>query len=423
MKVCSNPTISLSTRLMATGSSLFKWGFFLLLAVGVMLPSDGGHGVLSPKSLSFILAVVTWFIYLLFHPNIKPSTQRLLLFMMVSIMTLLIWLLVGSGNEKHAFDQFKIFVITIVFTSMAIYIVQEKCISFGAFAKFAIYANALYSFIKVTIASLHLLNIFNMIKVMEFLGVRYMSMHIMGDLSRLQTSVDILTPYLLFFALTASFWGIALNPRFKKFYVVLSWISCALSFSRFLLFCALMAHLASWLTLNKKELLVSLTKALLIVMAIVALAGPDRLYTVIERRFFSEDNSRSDEVREHQIREMLLVYKEAPYLGQGLGGHAPKALRDETNKYSYEVQWVSFLMQFGVFGITLLLLPLLFIYYHMFKGPFSPSKAALMIMFTLWLLSGFTNPFLISLASGIVYALFYGAAIYELQIKPQNRVT
>ena len=75
-------------------------------------------------------------------------------------------------------------------------------------------------------------------------------------------------------------------------------------------------------------------------------------------------------------------------------------------QYSYEVQWVAFLIQFGLLGFMILLIPVLLICYKLFLPPFSKLKLSFLALFGVWILSGFTNPFLISLTSGIVYSIF-----------------
>lgn len=381
--------------------------FFLLLAIGIILPSDGAHGLFAPKSLAFLLAAGGTLAHLLLHPRLNASQQRLLAFLFASLLFLLTWALIGSPNGPLALDQFKVFFITLSFIGMALYYLQEGVLTFPRLLKFALMANFFYSSLKITLALLHALHIFNLLALMEKLGIRFMSMHILGDVGRLQTSVDILTPFLLYFLLTSDSWGLHLSRTFKRLYIPFAWLSVALSFSRFLLFCALMAHVAYWFTETKKGLALSLLKFSLILLCLIPIAGPERLYNVIEKRFLSDESSRSDAIRAEQIEALTDTFTTTPYLGQGLGGYAKTVVRDPTLKYSYEVQWVAFLMQFGLLGLPLLLFPPFLLTLNLF--PLTRLKASLFALFALWLASGLMNPFLISLASGILYALFWGA--------------
>jgi hypothetical protein len=160
-----------------------------------------------------------------------------------------------------------------------------------------------------------------------------------------------------------------------------------------------------------------------IVCLLVLAAGPSRVYKVIELRFFSEQSSKSDETRNSQVKSLIKEFEEVPFLGKGLGGHTEEGIRDNKLKHSYEVQWVAFLMQFGIIGISLIISALLLILWPMASPPFTVEKGSLLCMFLLWVLAGFTNPFLISLTSGLIYAIFLTAAHYNISLIKQYEQT
>ena len=58
-----------------------------------------------------------------------------------------------------------------------------------------------------------------MFRLLDLVGIRYMSMAMLqGNLSRLQTSVDIITPFLLLFVLQAKRLNLGLSKRFIYLY-------------------------------------------------------------------------------------------------------------------------------------------------------------------------------------------------------------
>ena len=406
-----------------TGAGLFKFCLLLLITVGVTVPSSGDHGLLAPKTLAFLLVAAVGAFYLLLNRRFSGGTQKLLSFFLLFLLFLGTWLILGFNNEEQAVGQFKVFMITLFVTVVTLFALEERLIAFSTLLKVVIFSNFTYSVIKVFLALLHTLGLFDLLGLMQGLGIRFMSMEIIGNLGRLQTSVDILTPFVLFFVLTDKAWGLFLPRLFKSSFVVFAWLSVALSFSRFLLVCALLAHVAFWFTENRKPLFISLSKFLVILCCLVGFVGPERVLAVIEKRFYSSNSLHSDEVRENQVNELMLGFNENPYLGKGMGGWAEKAVRDYKLKFTYEVQWVSFLMQFGLFGLLGLLLPLFLILARLLILPISRLQISLLAMFLLWLIAGFTNPFLISLTSGIVYALFYGAAKRQSDIVLQHART
>ena len=86
---------------------------------------------------------------------------------------------------------------------------------------------------------------------LDLIGIRYMSMAILqGNLSRLQTSVDIITPFLLFFVLQGNRLNLRFSRRFVYFYLFISIPAIFLSFSRFLYGVAAVSAILYWLTLN-----------------------------------------------------------------------------------------------------------------------------------------------------------------------------
>lgn len=387
--------------------------FLLLVLIGVMFPSDGSHGLLNPKSLGFIALAGSWGASLVIRPKFTPKDQGLLIAFLAILSGIFFFSVLGLGNEESMVAQAKLFIITASVPFALCYLVEGKKLSFSTFVKTALWGNAFYSLIKLSLVLLHVLGVINLLDLMEKLGLRYMSMEVLGGLGRMQTSVDILTPFLLYFALSYKTWGVKLSQTFLRLYVPLAWLSIALSFSRFFLACGFMAHVMVWISKKEIPLAVSLLKALVIGGLLVTAAGPDRVYKVVEKRFFSDESSKSDSVRQDQMVAMNEKFEENPLFGAGMGGYSEKLYRDKKLKYSYEVQWMAFLMQFGIVGIFLILTLLAYLAYLILKPPVTLAYLGLFGMYVLWLAAGLTNPFLISLPSGIMYALFLGAASFS----------
>ena len=258
--------------------------------------------------------------------------------------------------------------------------------------------------------SLHLLKVIDVWSLINAIGVRYMRMDIYGGLERVQTSADIATPFILFFVLSAKYLGVPLSRLFIGSYVFFSLFSTFLSFSRYLVFVYFLSCCLYWATYNWKGLIMATLGLMCMAGLGVYLIGPDTVGKIIERRIFSKDNQESDETRIIQIRAMWEEIEQQPFFGTGVGGFAQGNIRDPALLHLYEVQWMAFLMQFGLFGFLILLVPVALITIKLIHAPFSRVRWSFFGAFSLWLLSGFTNPFLISLTSGIIYALFYVAA-------------
>lgn len=391
--------------------SFWVWPYFAMLMIGLTMPSDGNHGLLTPKSLSFLGCFILMMFYCVLRLRITQYQLNLMSFACASISFLLIWMFIGHWQKNEwldgAFDQFKIFAITLATVMMTLYLVQEKLTTREKILKIIIYSNFIYSLLKVMIVVLHFSGIINMWGWLDLIGIRYMSMAMLaGNLSRLQTSVDIITPFLLFFVLQNKFLKLDLSRRFVFLYLLVSIPAIFLSFSRFLYGVAVVSALLYWFSLNFTHSLRVLILMLILGIFGLAWVGMDKVQILIYERFFSYDNKMSDQVRVDQINALMNELEKVPILGKGMGGYVENLVRDGMIQYSYEVQWVAFLMQFGLLGFMFLLIPVLLICYKLFLPPFSRVKLGFLALFCVWLLSGFTNPFLISLTSGIVYSIF-----------------
>lgn len=396
-------------------SFAFLFPYFAMIFIGLLMPSDGNHGIMTPKSLSFLGSMAFFFVYVLIKQRITP--YQLNVFLLTSSMTvmLLCYLFLGLGGDPQesaaSIDQFKLFIITISFVVMTLYAVSESWISAEKLIRTMILANFTYSCLKLSLIVLHVLGVINMFSLMEALDMRFMQMEMVTGVSRFQTSVDIVTPFFLLFVLQSEALNLNFSKKFKVFYCFVSSISIIFSFSRFLMGVAALSGLLYCLTLNKKGLVKALFVLVILLIGFVAVVGLDTVVDLIERRFFSSDNYHSDLTRTNQINALMGEFYKSPYFGIGLGGYVKDFVRDGGIVHSYEVQWVAFLMQFGVFGILFLLFPLWLICWQFIKQSFSRVRLSFLLLFLVWLLSGFTNPFLISLASGIVYSIFLLAAL------------
>ncbi|HRD56055.1 MAG TPA: O-antigen ligase family protein [Parachlamydiaceae bacterium] len=393
---------------------IFLLPYFVMIFAGLMMPSDGNHGIMSLKSMAFLGSVFSLFSYLALKESFSYKQLKLFGFATAFCLFLFVWLLFGmSGTQDEAasaIDQFKIFIVTIFFVIMTLYIASESFVKEEKLIRLMIFSNFAYSCLKLIVIALHLLGFINMFAWMESIGMRFMSMEMSSSLSRFQTSVDIATPFFILFVLQSKPLNLQFGNRFKYIYFFISAVSILFSFSRFLMAVGILSVVLFALTLNKKGFLKALIIAFFCIALFILAIGPDTFFYMVERRLFSSDNYHSDLVRKEQIDALMGQFYESPYFGTGLGGYVKNLVRDGTVRHSYEVQWVAFLMQFGLVGMLFLLIPVCFIGYQFFSSSFSRVDLSFFLLFLVWLFSGFTNPFLISLASGIIYSLFLLAA-------------
>ena len=383
--------------------------YIFLLFVGLTIPSDGQHGFLSIKGLSFIVSLLTFGAFFL-RPNYKEDWLQGCSAFLAGIGCLLLWFLIGLYQGEtplsSQLDQFKLFLVTLYFPFATYILLEGHFITIQTIFKTAFYAVFAYAFTKITLVSLHLLGIIDLWSLLEILEIRFMKMVIIEGLDRVQTSADITPPFLLFFALRADLLGISFSRTFKTLFAVLIFLSTFLSFSRVLLAVYAASLILATLTLSPRAIRNTTAASLLVLFLAYLGIGPTNVHRIIERRFLSQDTFISDEIRGRQIDALWNDFLSHPFLGKGLGAHTPEYIRDAEFPHSYEVQWLAFLLQFGIIGSLLIGLPLFALAQSLLQTP-TRFRLATLASYLMFLLAGLTNPFLISLASGILYTLFY----------------
>ena len=391
-------------------SKYLLWPYMMLLVIGMMIPSTAQHGIFNLKSIFFIGSVAGTTLYLLIKKKIYLLNINVLTFSGLAICFLLFWFLIGVIDDTISFassvDQFKMFLITLTVPIITSILIREKEITPQKVIKVVIYSNFTYCCVKLIIITLHIFGVINIWLLFQNTGIRVMNLTIFHVIQRFQSSVDISTPFLFFFLLQSSNLGLRFSSRFKMSYILISFISNFFNFSRFLFFIYALSFFLYLFTEKLSQIVKSLLIGLLMLLIGISVIGIDNFFQAVEVRLFSQSNWHSDQARVKQANALMKEFEKKPFIGKGIGGYVKDHLRDSRLKHSYEVQWVAFLMQFGLFGILFILIALCFIVIPYFHPPISRLNLAFVCLFMGWILSGFTNPFLISLQSGIIYTIF-----------------
>ncbi|WP_371807228.1 O-antigen ligase family protein [Vibrio parahaemolyticus] len=129
---------------------------------------------------------------------------------------------------------------------------------------------------------------------------------------------------------------------------------------------------------------------------------------IIATRF---NDTHSLDIKMIQSQKLLTEFYKTPILGKGSGSYVPGYVRDERQKYQYENQIISSLMQFGIIGLTFLLILPFGIFFRLLSTNLL-SSYVLSGVFLLFILSGFSNPNLTIISSCFIYSLFYSYKHY-----------
>ena len=409
---------------LSAGKFFFLIPYLLLLAVGLTIPSDGNHADLNLKAISFV-AAATCFIAYLGVFEITPQTSCLIYYSCQMVVILLIGCLFSLFNAwdfSSFLDQSKIIFITFFVWFLTLFYTLENVLTFKLFFRTIIFANFAYCLFKAFIIALLILKIISLNQLEHSFNFRVMSMTLAGAVTRLQTSVDIVTPFLLFFVLISDKLNISFSTTFKSIYLIFAIIALGFSFSRYLSLVALVAISLFFIMANLRQKVITLGISALIVTALFMSIKTDTLIDLVSLRFFSQEAISSDTTRSDQVLALSKEFLKRPLFGKGIGSYSLEVVRDLKNPHSYEVQWLALVMQMGLIGICLFALPMLMIYKYIFMMPKLFLKISVATMFSLWLLAGLFNPFLLSIASGIVYALFSVVTLLSLKSQVKDAI-
>lgn len=167
-----------------------------------------------------------------------------------------------------------------------------------------------------------------------------------------------------------------------------------------------------------------LTIILLAVLFISALNLRTNILEGILFRFFSDNTSDSDRIRNEQSYYLWQGIKGSPLIGYGTGSFVDNYIRSPILLYSYEKEYLSFIYQFGFCGFVLIICTTIFIFWNVdFKG--IKSKAVLVMVlfnFLVWLIKPLYNPNFLSSNSGIVIACIYMFGHYLQAQKKEEKI-
>lgn len=383
--------------------------FFLLLIFSITLLPSGTLGSFNFKVILFQICLISVTAYTLTRGrHLKKIVLNLSYYFVISVVLSFWWLLGAVNSEEFASAQIvgilsTLFVCLLCYASLELKIVKRATIG-----RAIISGAVLYCAIKIIVVCLIALKIVSFVqflRLMEFFNYIPVTQIIFGNVIRIQLINDILSPFALA--------GILIYSRGSKKLDVLSivgasilFISILLSYSRFtwliLFLVVLMYFFYHQFNMRKTSLVFILVLAGLTSYGLFG----ESIGASLGNRFSNQLNEVSDTTRSDQIIGLLGMFDQSPVIGNGLGSYVKTVIRDVSQPYTYEVQWLSLLMQMGILGIFVLILAILPLYFRLFH--YFTQKHFLMtsLLLTVWVLSGFTNPYLTSSTAGLVFSFF-----------------
>jgi hypothetical protein len=403
--------------------NLLIFSFNLLTLVALVVP---GGQILGFKIylVAFILTIFFVVVDLLYITRKFFSKTTFILILLASNLFLLVWLGIGIVSSNATLDgisnSYRLFFMTINYVYISYYLYKNKIIRIFDFFEYIINGAFIFCLIKVIVTACIFLNLVSLPEVMSFLKNTFDYEVVTQDIStnnlyRFQFQNDTITPILLIVLFLPNYFNLQYKLN-KLFLIIIYSISIFISFSRWLWFLGIFLTCITFIyqqrsllsnftkrSLTKKNL-VSIFYASLILLLITL--NINTVSDTFAYRFFEKETVASDEVRESQYQALTSEIGQYPILGKGLGGYTEKIIRDPDNPHYYEMQWLAFTLQIGFLGMFILLIHLFYIGYNIYRIKMKEISLILVLSYLLWLFSGFSNPYMLSPISGIIFTLF-----------------
>jgi O-antigen ligase/polysaccharide polymerase Wzy-like membrane protein len=397
--------------------------YSILIFSSVFLPSGSLFGI-NLKIFFFLLTLFFLLLDLTSQPKKIKLSPEFVLICLFSFLIIIFWLCIAFFYDENELSSvlsaFKNFSVTLLIIFVSFFLYSQNRLSLNYFLKLLFVSNFTFSLIKIAIVALLFSGSLNIDVFFQYLekisSINPVSGQIMEGVTRLQLINDILTPFLLFFMFQHKKFGFKVKFIYQKAYELISIFSILLSYSRFIWFIAVVSYLFHC-TLNKKMK----TLATFLFISAILVSIPS-IRETLGNRFFSADTSSSDEIRQVQYKALIDEISGFPIFGKGVGGYTKEVIRDDEEHYTYELQWLAFLLQFGAIGFLFLLL-LVFIVSVPLFSKLTKLTLAVLALYFLWLFSGFTNPYLISSTSGVMFSLFLITAFQLNKMATRPKLT
>ena len=404
--------------------------YTLLIVSIVMIPSGWIYNINIRIILMVILIVA---LILLFFKqkyimkNILQFTSILLLFLSLA---LIYSILHQQTNIEDIFSQFKRIFILVSIVIATYSLLSLNIIKLRDILIPLIFATFFYSFLKVIVVLFIYFGLIEYAYIDELLQ-QIFHYKIVGhwvifmNITRMQLINDMIIPFSLFFLLNREIYKIEINKYMTIFISITFLVAIFVAYSRYIFFITIVVYLLTYTPSLKYKISIQ-SLFWIIILFLVIIFSLDNISHLIEDRFFSTYNTYSDDIRKEQFNALMYEFYKYPLFGKGMGGYSEIVIRSETLPFLYEMQWIALLMQFGIIGISIILILVIlainklftvFLLQFIYQKQIDKNMMSVLILYFLWLGASFTNPYLTSAIGGIIFAIFLALNKFDLNQK------
>lgn len=424
-------------------TNFFDKAYFIFL-ICTILPANGMFGI-NIKMIMFTIIIAGLIIYSLRNKVIVDSNFMKFFTIIIFVS---IWFAIGIFKGYHPTAKLQL----ISFLSLFLPIITTYLLLINKLINIKLVIKNFYFIMfagilgKVFIEVLLLVKLLNAAQLYYIYNVVF-NANPMGmvipfiNWSRIQTPSDFIPIILMGFYLIDKN-----KTAFNKLLLIaISTAYVIIVYSRIMTIYYLLIILFVLLIKIKNSISMNIYKfsSLLIIISILTIAynnliiNNDEINNSIKYRFQSQATRNSDQLRDIQSIYLLKEFRENWAIGKGLGSYSKDYIRSSVVKFTYEKEYLSFLMQLGILGfIAIIISSILLFLSIIFKNRYSISlmysKEYVLIIFNffIWVTRPLYNPYFLSSNSGMVIVIlivmssyFYKKQLLENQINEKKIIS
>lgn len=292
----------------------------------------------------------------------------------------------------------------IIFLSITLTYINHK--NGVALKRLIVFSVAIYSALKLLICFLIGIEFFSPDSIQSFLRYYFNFEFIgldAGYFYRIHIPIDFLLPLVFLYLNQAG--DKFFSPLIKSAINVVVLFAILISYSRLLYFIFFVVLLLLFFSFLKNKKIIKRFIYVLLGGMVLLLV----LYFAMDffvERYSGKMAEASDGPRMEMYTALVDIINTFPLLGKGLGGSSDSLIRFVDMPWYYELQWLSFVAQFGVVGFFVILgLALLPVFMVLFRRVTYFSFSVLIVYF-LWLGVGVFNGFMLTSSAGVIFLFF-----------------
>ena len=396
----------------------------ILIILAIMLPTGSIYNF-KIKYLITILVAISLGIHLILHRKINRAVFSLIvLFGVISLFICWGWLIASFNGImlSSVLSESIVILSTLAIVLLPSYLVAVRIISPMELLNTILKITFAYALVKIFFALLILLHIvsgnelFGLItRVFGYSGMTNDYSDQMNAFLRINFPSDYVLPVALFISFLFFLRG--KQTIYKGLFAIVVYIiALILTYSRFLWLFGLVSIFLVYVVYNRNNFSVGIKKLnyllplfVLLMIILLLLLQPkygNSLNNYIYQRYTGDFAQFSDSSRTIMSYELIKMALNKPIFGWGLGAYVLDYVRFPESPWLYELQWLSFFMQYGFLGIGILIGLCAWYLRSIFLSR-STIIVGSAILFFVFLSVGFFNCFLLYSPIGVIYFLFY----------------